>query len=146
MFFNLFQKNTLNNKIGYEDVLYAIENNTKNIIINTLEKNLQHCLIKSTLSIENETIILNQMIENNKLNEVNIILYGLNSVDNSVEQKYKQLIDLGFPKVYIYSGGMFEWLLMQDIYSKENFPTTSYDLDILKYKPRGILNIPLIGR
>ena len=41
---------------------------------------------------------------------------------------------------------MFEWLLMQDIYSKDNFPTTSYDLDILKYKPRSVLNIPLIGR
>ena len=107
---------------------------------------MQHCLIKSTLSIENETTILNQIIENNNFNEVNIILYGLNSVDNSVELKYKQLIDLGFPKVYIYSGGMFEWLLMQDIYSKDNFPTTSYDLDILKYKPRSVLNIPLIGR
>jgi hypothetical protein len=145
MFFNLFQKNTLNNKIGYEDVLYAIENTTKNILINTLDQNLQHCLIKTTLSVENETSVLNQMIENNKFNQINILVYGLNSVDNSVEKKYKQLIDLGFPNVYIYNGGMFEWLLLQDIYSKDNFPTTSYDLDILKYKPRGILNIPLIG-
>ena len=144
MFFNLFQKNTLNNKIGYEDVLYAIENTTKNILINTLDQSLQHCLIKSTLSVENETAVLNQMIENNKFNQINILVYGLNSVDNSVEQKYKQLIDLGFPNVYIYSGGIFEWLLMQDIYSKENFPTSSYDMDILKYKPRGRLNIPLI--
>ena len=33
---------------------------------------------------------------------------------------------------------MFEWLLLQDIYGNDNFPTTSKDLDILKYKPKKI--------
>jgi hypothetical protein len=30
---------------------------------------------------------------------------------------------------------MFEWLLLQDIYGAASFPTTSKELDILKYKP-----------
>ena len=145
MFFNLFTQNTRNNKIGYEDVLYSIENNTKFILINTLDGNLQNCLIKNTLSIENETAAANQIIDNSKFKEVTVIIYGLNSTDISVEKKYKQLIDLGFYNVYIYCGGMFEWLLLQDIYGKDNFPTTSYDLDILKYKPRSTLNVPLLN-
>ena len=37
--------------------------------------------------------------------------------------------------VFIYSGGMFEWLCLQDIYGNELFPTTKKELDILKYKP-----------
>lgn len=145
MFFNLFNnQNTHNNKIGYEDVLYSIENSPKYILINTLESNLQHCLIKTTLSIENETNVLNKIIDKSQFKEVSIVIYGCNTVDISVDKKYKQLIDLGFPNVYIYSGGMFEWLLLQDIYGQDNFPTTSLDLDILKYKPRRKLNVPLL--
>ena len=29
---------------------------------------------------------------------------------------------------------MFEWLLLQDIYGDDEFPTTTKELDILKYK------------
>ena len=32
-------------------------------------------------------------------------------------------------------GGIFEWLLLQDIYGDDQFKTTSRELDILKYKP-----------
>ena len=144
MFFNLFNKNASNNKIGYEDVLFSIEKTSKHILINTMEGNLQHCLIKSTLSIVNEDTVLNQIIDKSQFKGVIIIIYGCNAVDISVDKKYKQLIDLGFPNVYIYNGGMFEWLLLQDIYGQDNFPTTSCDLDILKYKPRSKLNVPLL--
>ena len=47
---------------------------------------------------------------------------------------------LGFVNVYIYIGGLFEWLCLQDIYSKEEFPTNIYERDILKYKPVNVLN------
>ena len=66
-----------------------------------------------------------------------VIVYGRNSCDNQVEQKYKQLRNLGIPQVYIYPGGLFEWALLQDIYGKDEFPTYSKDekvLDPLKYK------------
>jgi hypothetical protein len=44
-------------------------------------------------------------------------------------------MNLGFQAVYLYVGGMFEWLCLQDIYGKDEFPTTTRQLDILKYKP-----------
>jgi len=49
-------------------------------------------------------------------------------------KKYRQLVDLGFSNVYIYTGGLFEWLLLQDIYGSTEFPTTTKELDILKFK------------
>ena len=62
------------------------------------------------------------------------MIYGKNCNDEKLISKYKQLIDLGFINVNIYAGGMFEWLLLQDIYGDDNFPTTSRELDILKYR------------
>jgi hypothetical protein len=41
-------------------------------------------------------------------------------------------------------GGLFEWLMLQDIYGKELFPTTKKELDLLKFKPPPILNICLL--
>ena len=58
----------------------------------------------------------------------------------TVYNKYEQLIKFGFSNLYIYPGGMFEWLCLQDIYSHDNFPTNKKELDILKYKPDSILN------
>ena len=39
---------------------------------------------------------------------------------------------------------MFEWLLLQDIYGTELFPTTTKEVDLLKYKPCRLLNISLL--
>jgi hypothetical protein len=51
----------------------------------------------------------------------------------------------GFPEVYVYSGGLFEWMLLQDIYGQDEFPTTKKVLDILKWKPASQLIRPRIG-
>ena len=59
-------------------------------------------------------------------------------------KKYEQLVGLGFTNVYIYVGGMFEWLLLQDIYGQDLFPTTSKELDILKYKSQRIFDVKYI--
>jgi len=64
-----------------------------------------------------------------------IYIYGKNYMDISTNKKYEQLLSLGLKNVYIYGGGLFEWLLMQDIYGDECFPTTSKELDILKFRP-----------
>jgi hypothetical protein len=37
-------------------------------------------------------------------------------------------------------GGIFEWLLLQDIYGKELFPTTKKEADLLKFKAPSVLN------
>jgi enhancing lycopene biosynthesis protein 2 len=44
----------------------------------------------------------------------------------------------------VYTGGLFEWLLLQDIYGTQEFLTTKKELDLLKFKPNKILNISLL--
>ena len=73
-----------------------------------------------------------------------IIIYGKNCNDEKIYKKYQQLLSLGFYNVFVYPGGLFEWLLLQDIYGTEEFPTTSKQLDVLKYKPSPMLNIMLL--
>lgn len=124
--------------INFEDMQFCIKDENT-LIINTLDENKQKCLISGTLDINKEIQILNSQL--NKDRAVKIVIYGMNSSDNSVVKKYEQLIGLGFYNVYIYRGGLFEWLLLQDIYGKENFKTTSRELDILKYKGQPILNM-----
>ena len=77
--------------------------------------------------------------------EINIIIYGKNSNDETIYKKYKQLQELGFTNIYVYPGGLFEWLLLQDIYGTEDFPTTTKELDILKFKPVKIISQYLIN-
>jgi hypothetical protein len=67
---------------------------------------------------------------------VKIIIYGKNCNDETVEKKYKQIMSFGFQDVYVYTGGLFEWILLQDIYGKDEFPTTSIVIDILKFSPK----------
>ncbi len=111
----------------------------KYILINTLEANMQKCLIKNTININDEEMIINSLIKNSK--NIPIVIYGKNSNDENMYKKYEQLFGLGFTNLYVYVGGMFEWLLLQDIYGKELFPTTNQELDILKYKSKRLLNI-----
>tara|TARA_Y100000589_G_C26792479_1_gene482332 strand:- start:27 stop:410 length:384 start_codon:yes stop_codon:yes gene_type:complete len=119
-----------NNLYNFENMQNAINNNY--IIINTLSETNQHCLINGTISIDNEVNVINNYLKSDKNKP--IIIYGKNSSDISVINKYKQLTNLGFKNVNIYQGGMFEWLLLQDVYGNEHFVTTSQEVDILKYK------------
>ena len=126
------------NRLNFEDIQEVIKNKEKYIIINTLEANNQSCLLPNTIDFKQEETIINHLMTSNP--EKNIIIYGKNTNDMSIYDKYEQLIKLGFRNVYIYPGGMFEWLCLQDIYSHELFPTSKKELDILKYKPRSKFN------
>ena len=118
-------------KFNFEDVQLA-RMNKNNIIINTLPEDNQSCIIPGTININDEVTILNNYLNSNKA--IQIIIYGKNNNDTKIFLKYKQLTDLGFTNVVIYAGGMFEWLLLQEIYSDDNFPTTEKEIDILKFK------------
>ena len=122
-------------KISFEDMQQRIgAHNDIYVIINTLPHNMQNCLLPNTVESHNEEQVINNLLKHNADKE--IIIYGLNNNDESVIRKYKQLVSLGFQNIFIYLGGLFEWLLLQDIYGNDNFPTTSRELDIMKYKPR----------
>jgi hypothetical protein len=131
--------------INFEDMLIFIErtdNKENTIIINTLAQNNQSCLIKGTISIDAEIKILNDQL--NKDKNTNIVIYGLNACDNSIIKKYEQLLGLGFYNVFVYPGGLFEWLLLQDIYGFKSFPTTTKENDLLKYKGHRTFNIKML--
>jgi hypothetical protein len=130
-------------KINYEDIQYILKNPEGHILINTLSHSEQLCLITNTININNEENVINNCIKRG-LKDIKIIIYGKNSNDEKIYTKYNQLTALGFYNVYIYTGGLFEWLMLQDIYNEKEFPTTKKELDILKYKPNKVLNIPLL--
>ena len=128
------------NKINFKDMQYAINNNL--IIINTLDYNDQKCLIKNTLLPDKEITCINEYINRDK--SIKIVIYGENCTDNKLIKKYNQLLKLGFKNIYVYIGGLFEWLLLQDIYGFDDFPTTKIERDHLKYKGKSVFNSYLL--
>jgi len=136
MFNGFFQQT--HKKISFEDMQLIISRPKEYVIINTLISNEQQCLIKNTISYQTEEKVINEYINQYDFNP-KFVIYGKNTNDESVEKKAKQLSNLGFTDIYLYMGGMFEWLLLQDVYGNDEFPTTSKYLDILFYKPISVL-------
>ena len=130
-------------KINFEDIQYVIKNTENHLLINTLNENEQNCLIKNTMVAQQEVDMINKLIHNGN-KQVKIIIYGRNCNDEKMYSRYNQLNSLGFYNVYIYVGGLFEWLLLQDIYGEKDFPTTSITLDLLKFKPNKVLNMQFL--
>ena len=129
-------------KIGFEDIKYAICHK-EYLLINTMDSQSQGCLIVGTISSGEEEGLINNILEESSEGSTKIILYGRNSMDLSVERKAEQFFSLGFRDVFVYSGGIFEWLLLQDIYGSGEFPTTGYCRDHLKYRGSRVLGSPM---
>ena len=128
-------------KVNFEDIQNVLQKKVSSVLlINTLETSPeeQSCILPGTLHYSREEEVINTCL--NSAKEIKIIIYGKNSNDTTIYEKYTQLVDLGFSNVYIYPGGMFEWMLLQDIYSDEHFKTTTRELDILKFKPKSGMN------
>jgi rhodanese-related sulfurtransferase len=95
-----------------------------NTILIHIMEDTQRLLILGSLAAQIETERINNMLSNGEY-ETKIIVYGKNSHEyERLLTKQKQLKSLGFKNVYIYLGGMFEWLLLQDVYGVKEFPTT----------------------
>jgi hypothetical protein len=134
-------------KVSYEDIQMVIYRNShvqhSTLLINTLPPSLQHCLIKTTLDIRFEERVINALIH--KKPDIMIIVYGKNSNDITILHKYDQLVKLGFTNVHIYTGGIFEWMLLHEIYGKDLFKITKYEIDILRYRPKSVLLAEMTG-
>lgn len=90
-------------------------------------------LIVGTIVAEKESEKINKMLSKNDY-EKDIIIYGKNCHEyKKLIKKQEQLFSLGFKNVYIYLGGMFEWLLLQDVYGQKEFPSEKKG-DILEFK------------
>ena len=102
------------------------------VLINTLPNTRQESLIKGTIKAFHEVDFMNKLLKTNKNKE--IIVYGIHHTDLSVITKYNQLKKLGFKNVHIYFGGIYEWLLLQDVFSTINFQTDGIIENIVDYK------------
>ena len=127
------------NQINFEDMQSIISTTTRKsiILISTLKLEYQKCIIRGTVPADQEEARINDILsgEDSAGESVMIIVYGKNSTDGTVREKYEQLLKHGIARVCVYTGGMFEWLLLQDIYGADLFPTTGAELDILRYRP-----------
>ena len=117
------------------DFMQRATHSSDYFIINVLPSNEQDCLICGTISATNEEEMLNKMMQSITTVNRKIVIYGKNCNDETVSVKLQQLQNLGLYDVFIYRGGLFEWMLLQDIYGDKEFPTTKSDLDILRFKP-----------
>jgi hypothetical protein len=136
------EKGKQNEIVSFEDVLDFSNSNSnktnptnkKKLLINTLPATEQHLLITGTLLASTEESAINQFIDDYETDHVQIIVYGKNSADGSVWEKRRQLLKLGFREIYVYIGGLFEWLLLQEVYGSQMIPTTAKCADILLYR------------
>ena len=124
-------------KIGFEDVGHCLSKPDKYVLINTLPPSKQECLIKGTLDLKQEEYFVNRLLTQYTDASKHIILYGLHACDDTPYHKQRQLLSLGISEVWVYSGGLFEWLLLQDIYGETEFPTTTpaKKNDMLLWRP-----------
>jgi len=120
--------------IGFDDLLYCIRNPAKYAIIHTMSAT-EGVLIGGTLSVTEEEAFINEYLSKYVENQKTIVLYGRNGCDDSPIKKRAQLLSLGISDVYVYAGGLFEWVLLQDIYGVNEFPTTAVVVDIIAYRP-----------
>ena len=132
-------------KIGFEDIMDTVlKNGGAYMLLNTLPVTEQDCLIAGTVSAHAEEGVINQMVNANKSHH--IIVYGRNANDHTLVRKYEQLTKMGFSNVYVYLGGLFEWLLLQEVYGTESFPTTAACKDMYHYRAPKSLHLNMGGK
>jgi len=122
-------------KLSFEDIQ---EIRDKVILIHTMPSD--ELVISGTTSMLKEEQVINDMMRE-KMYDRLIVIYGKHLNDETIDKKIEQLYGLGFINIGVYRGGIFEWLLLQDIYGNENFPTNKEELDILAWRPtRSFMN------
>ena len=122
--------NGISNLINFETLKEMQKDSS--ILIHTMDET-EKVLILGTVVAEKESEKINNMMSKNDY-EKDIIIYGKNCNEyEKLVKKQKQLVSLGFKNVYIYLGGMFEWLLLQDVYGQKEFPSDKKG-EILDFK------------
>lgn len=136
-----------NHKVGFEDILVVVNHYKKKSptarrywLINTLSVHEQSVLLPYTIPCHLEEGLINEVLDDYSENpsDYYVVIYGKNNVDDTVDKRFKQLIQLGFPNVFVYYGGLFEWNLLRDIYGNDRFELDAKsDDDPLRWAPPG---------
>jgi len=119
--FQSFFKETYK-KINVEEMQTILRTPEKYIIIHTLTSEYQDYIIPGTVQDTREESVINEMLTRIDIPDKPIVIYGKNARDETPETKTKQLKSLGLHDLSIYSGGMFEWLLLNEVYGDTEFP------------------------
>tara|TARA_B100000401_G_scaffold103107_2_gene66725 strand:+ start:3901 stop:4293 length:393 start_codon:yes stop_codon:yes gene_type:complete len=123
------------NKVTYETIQEISLHRRDTFMICTISSEKEKYVILNTVPISKEESIINDLIVNRQFQK-KIIIYGENMYDERIIKKYNQLKTFGFQNCYIYFGGLFEWILLQDVYGTELFPTNSISINgCLDFKP-----------
>ena len=119
-------------KVNYEDVQSSMG---VALLISVFGNEEQSVLIEGTIRCEDEVAAVEDAIKR----KFPIIVYGRHANDEKALAKCVQLMSLG-SNAYLYGGGLFEWLLLQDVYGAELFLTNGTTIDHLQYKAPSILS------
>ena len=123
----------VNTEVSFDE-LKEITSQPNSILISTLPETMQECLISGTIPCGKEEYTINRIVEEKRKREWSIIIYGRNCLDVTPIKKQKQLLEMGFARIHVYVGGLFEWLLLQEVYGDDNFSTTQKNpTNILRY-------------
>ena len=58
--------------------------------------------------MSDEENVINEILNDYRVPDKPIVLYGRNCYDDSVETKLEQIQNLGLKEIYIYYGGLFD--------------------------------------
>lgn len=107
---------------------YITDNSAKVILLATPQVDAKMWRIDRTLTPEMEEREINRIIQkyssSGKAPEEKIVYYGLNSVDRSPDEQAAKLASHGI-EASVYRGGVFEWLLLREVFGTDNYPVCS---------------------
>ena len=92
-------------------------------MISTLPAAQQGCLIAGTIPVSEETATVSTLLAGQRSRR-RLIVYGASSSDDTALRKAEQLISLGFADVFVYRGGLLEWLLLREVYGADWYGVT----------------------
>ena len=119
---------SVSDRVNFDDV---VSKEATTILINVMEDVDQNVLIKGTVPCNDEVAEVQKAI----LERSTVIVYGRNCHDDRVFSKYVQIKKLGGkPKVYL--GGLFEWMLLHEVYGNDRFPLTTDKFELYQYRPK----------
>jgi hypothetical protein len=111
-------------------LVYGFLCNLIAIYIYGFPKKVQNSNPNETQTIDETKTIKNQIMENKNNND------NTQKEDNFCKKLaiWLNRKKLGFKNVHIYFGGMYEWLLLQEVFGVINFQTDGFIKNIVDYK------------
>ncbi len=105
-------------------------------LINTLPEHRQDCVIAHTLPCAEEEATLNRWLSRWEVHRP-IVIYGQHAGDATIYRKYNQCVAVGFEQVFVYLGGMMEWMLLRSVseQSAHEYRIRGETVSFLRFSP-----------